>query len=103
MDRDIPEYYYLFGRPDEGELQVKVKLEKSKSWVLETSMNYNDFHKLINRKTGRLHDLMRFDDHPFPIRRYEFDPEKNTMCIVCKGRDQLSQDQIKNLTEESSS
>ncbi|MGA3114458.1 MAG: hypothetical protein ABSF90_08505 [Syntrophobacteraceae bacterium] len=52
-------------------------------------MNYDDFYKLMDPETGRLYDLMPFDEHLFPIRRYELDPEKNTMHMVCKSQDQL--------------
>ena len=84
MESDIPEYLCLFRPQGEGELTIEVKFGNAKASVVKQSMNYDEFYKLVDHKTGRLIMIMSFDEYVSKIKRYEFDPVKNTMHIVCE-------------------
>lgn len=73
------EYYELFSRA--GELQVQVKFKNHSGTVSTLRVNPEEIVKLISPIDGQFLSEMCFDEWPFEVYKYEIDPLKKIITI----------------------
>jgi len=78
----IKEYLQTFSNT--GDITVTVKFAKPGASIAQQRMSAAELMELIDPQTGDFLREMRFDDHPRQIRKFEIDPQKNTLTIHLK-------------------
>ena len=79
---NFPEYHFLFS--NEGDIDVHVVFEDGDAMVPPKKMQPQEVSVLVASGKSGFHQLMKFDDWPCTILKYEIDPTKNRLTIVAR-------------------
>ncbi|MBN2807899.1 MAG: hypothetical protein JXR80_00205 [Deltaproteobacteria bacterium] len=86
---NIDEFLAMFQGSCGSSYQVEVKFEdcEEDTSICGQLIDAKDFSKFINPQSNEFFRFLRFDDHPFRIRKYEIDPIKNKLTLKVRKID----------------
>ena len=83
-DRDLPEYHFLFEKPD-GDVTLRVRFAERSAMgrsFPSKQIRWEDIFKLFGGPDGAPYERMNFDEWPFTVKKIEIEPGKREVTLI---------------------